>query len=74
MNKLLGIALLAALFSCTGCFTAAPPDVARLNAEPLGTAKASPPQVNAEQVTAQNARRMAQTLREEIDRDAVEER
>lgn len=67
MEKSLGFALLAALLSCTGCFTAAPPDaVPQL---PMEAAKSYPP-VTPEQITDKNGHQVAQALEEEINREA----
>jgi hypothetical protein len=67
MKKSLGLPLLAGLLACTGCFTAAPPD---LPPElPMQAAKSYPP-VTPEQITDKNGHQVAQALEDEINREA----
>ena len=67
MKKPPGLALLAGLLACTGCFTAVPPD---LPPElPMQAAKSYPP-VTPEQITDKNGHQVAQALEDEINREA----
>lgn len=73
MKKLLGVVVLAGSLIAAGCVTTAPPEPARTpTSAPLSAAKAAPPPVTPEQVTATNGHQIAQKLAAELDREGKE--
>jgi len=68
MKRLLGVALMAGLLTCAGCFTAGLPE-SITPAKAPGTAR-SVPQVLPGHVTPTNGHEIAQALDEEMTREA----
>jgi hypothetical protein len=72
MHKAITAALLAGLFLCAGCFTAAPPPLLAPPAPQALELPKAPPPVRPESVNEGNYRSIPQQLREEMDHEEQE--
>ncbi len=66
MNRVLAIIWLAAMLTCAGCVTSAPPEIVPAASMPVAVAL---PPVTPGQVTEKNGHQVAQALDEEMNRE-----
>ena len=69
MKQPLWFGLSAALLTCTGCFTMPGDSAIKTPPATVRALTPPPPPITPEMVTATNARRMEQALRDELDRE-----
>lgn len=70
MRRLIGLALLALMATCAGCFTETLPESALVPGTPSPLAAKALPPVTVGQLTEQNGHQIAQALDEELTREA----